>query len=99
MVLPAGRAVIIWGKRHVTDPGSRPVESSAPSVSAVPAEPVCEAKPRTGGAALVECLIAHAVPLWTCVPGESFLPVLDALWEAGVGVINTRSEERRVGKE
>jgi acetolactate synthase-1/2/3 large subunit len=40
----------------------------------------------------VECLSAHDVPLWTCVPGESFLPVLDALWEAGVGVINTRHE-------
>ena len=26
------------------------------------------------------------------MPGESFLPVLDALWEAGVGVINTRHE-------
>ena len=26
------------------------------------------------------------------MPGESFLPVLDALWEAGIGVINTRHE-------
>jgi acetolactate synthase-1/2/3 large subunit len=40
----------------------------------------------------VECLSAHAASLWTCVPGESFLPVLDALWEAGVRVINTRHE-------
>lgn len=38
-------------------------------------------KPRRGGALLVDCLRAHGVPLWTCVPGESFLPVLDALYE------------------
>jgi acetolactate synthase I/II/III large subunit len=66
------------------------VESSAPIAPSVPTE--TEVKARTGGAALVECLIAHGIPLWTCVPGESFLPVLDALWEAGVGVINTRHE-------
>jgi len=90
--LIAGRAVIIWGERHVTDPRSRPVESSASPASSASAEPEGEAKPRTGGAALVECLAAHDVPLWTCVPGESFLPVLDALWEAGIGVINTRHE-------
>jgi acetolactate synthase-1/2/3 large subunit len=65
--------------------------ASASSASAS-AEPEGEVKARKGGAALVECLIAHDVPLWTCVPGESFLPVLDALWEAGVGVINTRHE-------
>ncbi len=58
--------------------------SSAPAGSGVAA--------RAGGAALVECLSAHEIPLWTCVPGESFLPVLDALWAAGVGVINTRHE-------
>jgi acetolactate synthase I/II/III large subunit len=68
------------------------VESSAPTVSSVTAEPESEVKARTGGAALVECLSAHGIPLWTCVPGESFLPVLDALWEAGIGVINTRHE-------
>jgi acetolactate synthase-1/2/3 large subunit len=76
------------------------VESSAPTASSAPTEAETEAetgaegevKPRTGGAALVECLIAHGIPLWTCVPGESFLPVLDALWEAGIGVINTRHE-------
>jgi acetolactate synthase I/II/III large subunit len=91
--LPIARlAVIIWGERHITEPGSRPVESSAPTVSSAAAEPESEVKARTGGAALVECLIAHDVPLWTCVPGESFLPVLDALWAAGIGVINTRHE-------
>ena len=68
------------------------MESSAPTVSPVTAEPESEVKARTGGAALVECLSAHGIPLWTCVPGESFLPVLDALWEAGIGVINTRHE-------
>jgi acetolactate synthase I/II/III large subunit len=36
---------------------------------------------RSGGALLVDCLRAHDVPLWTCVPGESFLPILDALYD------------------
>jgi acetolactate synthase-1/2/3 large subunit len=36
---------------------------------------------RTGGQLLVDALLAHDVPLITCVPGESFLPVLDALYE------------------
>ena len=71
---------------------SVPAISADPTASGAPAEPEGEVKARTGGAALVECLIAHDVPLWTCVPGESFLPVLDALWAAGVGVINTRHE-------
>ncbi|MER7274532.1 thiamine pyrophosphate-dependent enzyme [Dactylosporangium sp. NPDC000244] len=34
---------------------------------------------RTGGQLLVDCLLAHDIPLITCVPGESFLPVMDAL--------------------
>ena len=68
------------------------MESSAPTASSVTTAGTAAVKARTGGAALVECLSAHDVPLWTCVPGESFLPVLDALWEAGVGVINTRHE-------
>jgi acetolactate synthase I/II/III large subunit len=51
----------------------------------------------TGGRLLVECLVAARVPLMTCVPGESFLPVLDALYDLGTrpGVprlITTRHE-------
>lgn len=34
---------------------------------------------RTGGQLLVDCLIAHGVDTTFCVPGESFLTVLDAL--------------------
>jgi acetolactate synthase I/II/III large subunit len=58
---------------------------------------------RSGGRLLVECLVAARVPLFTCVPGESFLAVLDALVdlaalydvEANAGVprlITTRHE-------
>ncbi|MEQ8661463.1 MAG: thiamine pyrophosphate-binding protein, partial [Gammaproteobacteria bacterium] len=37
--------------------------------------------PRSGGACVVEALRAHGVtPAW-CVPGESYLPVLDALYD------------------
>jgi acetolactate synthase-1/2/3 large subunit len=37
--------------------------------------------PQSGGRLLVDCLIAHEVPLMTCVPGESFLAILDAIYE------------------
>lgn len=53
---------------------------------------------RTGGMALVESLLAHDVPLWTCVPGESFLPILDALYdiqqrgEGAARLVTTRHE-------
>lgn len=51
---------------------------------------------RSGGELLVDCLRAHDVPLWTCVPGESFLPVLDALYDlqrsGEVELITTRHE-------
>ena len=51
----------------------------------------------TGGRLLVECLVAARVPLMTCVPGESFLPVLDALYDLGTRddvprLITTRHE-------
>jgi acetolactate synthase-1/2/3 large subunit len=74
------------------------VDLSAPTPPA-PAKSTVAA--RTGGTALVECLAAHQIPLWTCVPGESFLAVLDALWHAqrsaaagvpGPRVITTRHE-------
>ncbi len=35
--------------------------------------------PRTGGQILVDQLITHGVRQLFCVPGESFLAVLDAL--------------------
>ena len=37
---------------------------------------------QTGGQILVDCLRVHGVELAFCVPGESFLPVLDALYDA-----------------
>ena len=36
---------------------------------------------RTGGQIFVDCLGAHGVDLAFCVPGESYLAVLDALYE------------------
>src|SRR5580698_5325710 len=95
-----GRAPRHPDRRSSTVEPSAASGSSAPSVAPAPVAPAppvssapdTEAEARTGGAALVECLAAHDVPLWTCVPGESFLPVLDALWEAGLAVINTRHE-------
>jgi acetolactate synthase-1/2/3 large subunit len=36
---------------------------------------------RTGGQLLVDCLLAHGVDTVFCVPGESFLTVLDALYD------------------
>src|SRR3984885_9135650 len=37
---------------------------------------------RNGGQALVEALKIHGTELAFCVPGESYLPVLDALYDA-----------------
>ncbi|CAA7623448.1 Thiamine pyrophosphate-requiring enzyme [Candidatus Terasakiella magnetica] len=36
---------------------------------------------RTGGAILADALIAQGADTVTCVPGESFLPFLDAAWD------------------
>ena len=53
-----------------------------------------DAKPvRHGGRSLVDALIRNGVDTVYCVPGESFLPVLDALHDArGVRTIVTRHE-------
>src|SRR5689334_8492136 len=37
--------------------------------------------PRTGGQILVDCLRTHAVDTAFCVPGESYLAVIDALYD------------------
>src|SRR3954469_13419348 len=49
-------------------------------------------KRRTGGGVLVDQLIAQGVDRLTCVPGESYLAVLDALHGAEVDVIVCRNE-------
>ncbi|MBV9076511.1 MAG: thiamine pyrophosphate-binding protein [Methylobacteriaceae bacterium] len=47
---------------------------------------------RTGGRILVDQLIAQGVRRATCVPGESYLAVLDALHDAAIDVIVCRNE-------
>jgi acetolactate synthase-1/2/3 large subunit len=50
-------------------------------------------QPRNGGQILVEALIRNAVDTLYCVPGESYLPVLDALHDAtSIRTIVTRHE-------
>lgn len=51
-----------------------------------------EVKSRNGGRILVDQLIAQGVERLTCVPGESYLPVLDALTDAAIDVIVCRQE-------
>jgi len=49
--------------------------------------------PRNGGKILVDALLRNAVDTVYCVPGESYLPVLDALHDAGgIRTIVTRHE-------
>jgi hypothetical protein len=48
--------------------------------------------PRTGGQILVDQLITHGVKQLFCVPGESFLAVLDALHDAAIDVTVCRQE-------
>src|SRR3954463_10430594 len=47
---------------------------------------------RTGGRILVDQLIAQGVERLTCVPGESYLAVLDALHDAAIDVLVCRNE-------
>ena len=48
--------------------------------------------PRSGGRILVDELVRHGVDTTFCVPGESYLAVLDALHDSDVRVITARQE-------
>ncbi len=54
--------------------------------------PSSTAAPRTGGRILVDQLLAHGVQQLFCVPGESYLAVLDALHDANIAVTVCRQE-------
>ena len=47
---------------------------------------------RNGGQILVDQLLAHGVEVSFCVPGESYLPVLDAFYDAPIRMIVARHE-------
>jgi acetolactate synthase-1/2/3 large subunit len=47
---------------------------------------------RTGGQIIIDCLQAQGVDRIFCVPGESYLPVLDALHDTEIETIVTRHE-------
>jgi acetolactate synthase-1/2/3 large subunit len=47
---------------------------------------------RTGGQVLVDQLELHGVQHAFCVPGESYLPVLDALHDANIRLVSCRHE-------
>src|SRR3954471_12517672 len=49
-------------------------------------------QPRTGGQILVDQLLAQGVERATCVPGESYLAVLDALHDAEIDLLVCRNE-------
>src|SRR5437764_13953410 len=49
-------------------------------------------KIRTGGRILVDQLVAQGVGNVYCVPGESYLAALDALYDSGVSVTICRQE-------
>ena len=48
---------------------------------------------RTGGRILVDQLELNGVDLAFCLPGESFLPVLDALYDASIRLVSCRHEQ------
>jgi acetolactate synthase I/II/III large subunit len=50
------------------------------------------AGPRTGGRIVVDQLVANGIDAAFCVPGESFLAVLDALHDAPVKLVTCRHE-------
>ncbi|MGH6860424.1 MAG: thiamine pyrophosphate-binding protein, partial [Phyllobacterium sp.] len=47
---------------------------------------------KTGGELIVEALAANGAERLFCVPGESYLAVLDALYDASIGVTVCRAE-------
>ena len=47
---------------------------------------------KTGGQLIVEALKANGVERVSCVPGESYLAVLDALYDSGIDVLVCRQE-------
>ncbi|SIQ53372.1 acetolactate synthase-1/2/3 large subunit [Rhizobium sp. RU35A] len=47
---------------------------------------------KTGGQLIVEALQANGVKRVSCVPGESYLAVLDALYDSGIDVLVCRQE-------
>ena len=47
---------------------------------------------RTGGKVLVDQLALHGAELAFCVPGESYLSVLDALYDAPIRLVTCRHE-------
>jgi acetolactate synthase-1/2/3 large subunit len=47
---------------------------------------------RSGGKLLVDQLVVHGTDVVFCVPGESFIPVLDALHDAPIRLITCRHE-------
>jgi len=48
---------------------------------------------RTGGRILVDQLERNGVDLAFCLPGESFLPVLDALYDSSIRLVSCRHEQ------
>lgn len=48
--------------------------------------------PRTGGQLVVDCLKANDVSHVFCVPGESYLAVLDGLYDSGIETVVCRQE-------
>ncbi|WP_097139960.1 thiamine pyrophosphate-binding protein [Rhizobium subbaraonis] len=48
--------------------------------------------PRTGGQLIVDALVANGVRRLSCVPGESYLAVLDALHDTDIDVVVCRQE-------
>jgi acetolactate synthase I/II/III large subunit len=51
-----------------------------------------QAEPRSGGRIVADQLVANGVDAAFCVPGESFLAVLDALYDAPVRLVTCRHE-------
>lgn len=64
--------------------------AASPSTSATSAPSA--AGPRTGGRLIVDALAAQGVERVFCIPGESYLAVLDALHDSGIDTVVCRHE-------
>ncbi|MGI8861702.1 MAG: thiamine pyrophosphate-binding protein, partial [Gaiellaceae bacterium] len=48
---------------------------------------------RSGGQILVDQLALNGAELAFCLPGESFLPVLDAIYDSPIKLVSCRHEQ------
>lgn len=69
-----------------------PAPAPAPPAAAAPSPAAATTGERHGGWLLVQSLVAHGVDRVFAVPGESYLAVLDGLYDSDIEIVVCRQE-------